>query len=328
MARDQYFEWKNYDELKTMIQNSGDIETLSPTELKELKELIAEFKAVEMQLKNNAGILSRADVTKTYTDLHGDFKDSAARFDTFVRADLAAMKFSGIISEERYNKLASMEGYAPMKRLIRDGILGKDGKLSGAGTSTKVSKISSLKQRTGGTHDIIDPLVSYGASHRETTLKAFKQIMMNKLFDQLQQFPQLAQRVPFKTVNIDGRVSRILGNGKNIESDPNVILKMKNGKPLAMEVNKEISQALEMILTPTERGGLERFVVGSARVFSMGTTGLYPLYALTNVTRDQQTALINTQNNYNPAEFPKYAALTAGILIKDKLEDMQYARFI
>ena len=60
----------------------------------------------------------------------------------------------------------------------------------------------------------------------------------------------------------------------------------------------------------------------------MGTTGLYPLYALTNVTRDQQTALINTQNNYNPAEFPKYAALTAGILIKDKLEDMQYARFI
>jgi hypothetical protein len=83
-----------------------------------------------------------------------------------------------------------------------------------------------------------------------------------------------------------------------------------------------------MIFKPTERGGLEKFVVGSARRFSQGTTGLYPLFALTNLTRDQQSALVNTQNAYNPGAFPKYAGLTASIMLKDKVSDLQYKKII
>lgn len=127
-------------------------------------------------------------------------------------------------------------------------------------------------------------------------LKVYKQITMNKLYDTIVQFPDIAQEVSFKTVNIDGRVSRILGDGTKLDDAKNVIIKMVDGKPKAVAIRDDFANVLEMIFKPMERGGLEQFVVGASRRFSQGTTGIYPLYALTNLSRDQQSALINTQN--------------------------------
>jgi len=296
--------------------------------LEDLKAKAKEVSDFESILDINSSILSREDVTKVTKENEEFYKPYVEKFDKFTRTDLQAMKSSGMISAERFQELSQLEGYAPMKRLMQDGLIGEDVKLPSSGKGAKAGKASSLKQRTGGTNDIIDPLISYAANHREVMLKAYKQIIMNKLYDTMVQFPDFAQEVEFRTVNIDGRVSRTLGDGTKLEDAPNVVIKMTDGKPRAIAINESFAKPLEMIFKPTERGGMEKFVVGSARRFSQGTTGLYPLYAATNLTRDQQTALVNTQNAYNPGAFPKYASMTAAIMLKDNFSDLQYKKVI
>jgi hypothetical protein len=69
-------------------------------------------------------------------------------------------------------------------------------------------------------------------------LKVYKQFIMNKLYDTMVQFPNFSQEVSFRTINIDGKVARILGDGTKLEDAPNVILKMTDGKPHAIAINE------------------------------------------------------------------------------------------
>lgn len=211
------------------------------------------MESLKTALKNNEGILSKNDVEDVFKELDPMFADFARRFDALTHEDLRALLNAGSISKEYFDELSEQTGYAPMKRLIDDGYIGENPSFSGAGkNSGKVSKASSMKKRTGGSHDIIDPAVAYAANHREVMMKTLKQHTMNRLFDAAVQFPELAQDVDFKTVNIDGRVMRILGNGKTLEDAPNVVIKMVDGKPKAAIMREDFSKALDAVFKQIE----------------------------------------------------------------------------
>lgn len=187
----------------------------------------------------------------------------------------------------------------------------------------KISKASQLKQRTGGTQSIINPLLGAISNHREAMMKGYKQMTLNRLYDTLAQIPELAQELEIRTTMIDGKVMRT-ANGKDISKDPNIIVKMEDGKPQAIAVSETISKPLEMIFTPQSMSLVENSFVGASRLFSKGTTGIYPLFAITNAIRDQFTALIHTQNNYIPI-YDQLRQLTPALLFKDSKE-YTYAR--
>lgn len=63
-------------------------------------------------------------------------------------------------------------------------------------------------------------------------------------------------------------------------------------------------------------------------MFSRGTTGIYPLYTATNLARDQQTALINTEFGYNPVEMPYWASLTFYTIATEAAGDSRYSKLM
>lgn len=91
-------------------------------------------------------------------------------------------------------------------------------------------------------------------SEREVMAKVHKQLTMNNLFDSLLQFPKLAQELTYRTTYIDGRVTRTLGDGTDINKAKDVIIKMVDGKPQVMQINKSFINTLELVFTPVEKG--------------------------------------------------------------------------
>lgn len=312
------------EQMKAMMEFMPSREDMQALELMEQK-----VRSLKTSIKNNEGILSEKDVEETFAELDPMFSEFGTRFDALTRADLKAMLDAGMIKQEYFDELSEQTGYAPMKRLIDDGFIGDNPEFSGFGSKAgKVTKASSMKQRTGGSHDIIDPVVAFAANHKEVMMKTYKQHVLNRVYDSITQFPELSQEVRFRTTNIDGRVTRTLGDGTKLEDAPNVVIKMVDGKPKAVAVREDFAEVLGMAFKPIETGTLEKFFVKSARLFSRGTTGAYPLYTVTNVARDQQTALINTQTNYNPALLPKYAALTLYMITSEHAGDAKYSKHI
>lgn len=312
IARDQIFEWKRLDEQKAKLaeMEKGFIETLEKGQTLEdlpasmtqdLTALRESVKDLETYLKRNSGILPRDKMQEMYDGYNEDFKTEAEIFDRLVASDLETLKASGILSQEKFDSYSQKQGYAPMRRLIEDDVVG-----SPSGTSSirisgvKVTKPKQLKQRSGGAHDIISPLLGAISNHREAMRKGYQQAITNKLYDTLLQFPDLAQEVDIRTVlTPEGKVLRTV-NGKDISTDPNVIMKMVDGKPKGMAISEEISKPLQDIFTPTAVSLPEAFFVGASRLFSKGTTGIYPLFAITNTIRDQFTAMVHTKENYIP----------------------------
>lgn len=245
-------------------------------------------------------------------------------FDELVAADLRFLRDTGVLSKEKYDEYSGRQGYAPMRRLIEDGLLGESsvpGAMRVGGV--KVSKPSQLKGRKGGTHDVIHPILGAIANHREAMRKGYRQMTMNRLYDTLVQFPDLAQEVKIETVKAGNKVIRMV-NGKDVTTDPNLIVRMRDGKPEAVAVSDEIRKPLEMIFEPARVGVLESASTTAARWFSKGTTSLYIPFAVTNFIRDQITAAIHTKTNYVPI-IDQAKHLFPALLNRDSAE-AQYAR--
>lgn len=71
-----------------------------------------------------------------------------------------------------------------------------DGIIGGAQTDTniggiKIGKATQIKSREGGTMDILNPVLGALQNHMEAVQKGYKQMTVNKVYDLVEQFPNL-----------------------------------------------------------------------------------------------------------------------------------------
>lgn len=149
----------------------------------------------------------------------------------------------------------------------------------------------------------MNPVIGVFLNHSEGTRKGYSQMMVNLLVDNLVRAEALrpyVQEVDVERVKV-GNVIEYRVNGRSVQDDPNVLVKYEDGKPSrAVIANKQVMDALKMVTEPFTRSLLEVALTAPARVFTTGTTGMFPAFSVGNATADQFTAYVNSRTGYRP----------------------------
>ncbi len=328
VARDQVYEWKELDALKEKYKEAQqlvllgaegmgikpeDLRNISKLEkeegtdysdlLKAVNDAIDAKKAMDAQQKylDRNGFL-REEVDGAYRLNKDRFTKEEQMYDKMVRADLDLLHNPevGIVTRESYDQYTAKEGYASMKRQFFDDIVGEEKAMPG-GAGKGASKPSSLKQRTGGQQQIINPVLNAMTNHIEITKKSIKQIVYNKVAKIAidGKAGELLQRVELKSFRDDtGRVTFPQ------EKDPNTIMARLDYKRVPVMVDQTIKNTIDNVLTFQSMNLFEHILVTSSRIFTIGTTGAYAPFSLVNYPADQWNAVLNTRNNYTPLKDP------------------------
>jgi hypothetical protein len=324
VARDQTFQWKELDRLKAEydtkapilelgekfgikmsdIKNNPEVAESMGVDVGEMEEIIKDAqeakRAYEAQKKylDNNGFL-REEVEQAYEGNKDRFAILEKQYDVLVREDLNLLHnpLVGMVNDERYDNLTAKEGYASMKRTFFDDILG-DAKEQYMGSGGKLApKISSLKKRTGGQQQIINPVLNGMVNHIEIMKKSMKMVIYNKVADIALKgtAPELFQKVQLRSFKDD--------TGKIIfpqEKDENIIMARINYKRTPILVDKLVKNTIDNTLTYQSMNMFEHLLTLSGRVFTIGTTGAFAPFSLVNFPADQWNAILNTRNNYTP----------------------------
>ena len=302
VARREHFAYKQLDELRVearkaseRISELGDLIKRSPAAMKEYKE---QLKPKIDDLRRLSSILakdgfSRPVIDEAYNKYKDQFIEQAKKFDNLVRADLDFVKDSGMVSQNTYDEFIKNEGYATFKRDVYNEVIGEAGEISSISRVSK--KVSSLKGRTGSQLTIINPIYSSIKNHSEIMRKGLKQIVLNKVYNLRKTFPEIMQKIPLvKVPRPEG------GFDYPQDRDPNILMAMENGQRKPLLASKEIMTVINELLTFKNVHIFERLVVKAARMFTKGTTGLYPPFAIQNFFVDQVTASAQTMTKYKP----------------------------
>lgn len=248
-----------------------------------------------------AGVLerdafSREDVDKAYEENKERFKSEEEMYDNLVAEDLALLNNEEVqlIDKATYNQLKSKQGYASFKRQFYDELVGESD--MPAAVRVGKTKVSSMISRKGSQRTIINPLLSALTNHSEILKKSMKQLVYNRVgaIGESAILPGL-----FQEIQVKAAVEK--GTGKISfpqEKDPNIIMARKDYKRKAILTNSEVKEILDTLLTYRNIDTFEQLWTGVTRTFTMGTTGLYPQFALTNFAVDQITATANSFNKF------------------------------
>ena len=291
IARDQVGQYERLDRMNARLKKMEDGE--------DKERLTKRRNDVIGYLKANESILSRKTVESVHNQYKMQFAKWSKKFDDMLRQDVELQHNVGLISNEHYKALKNSYGYAPMRRVLDDGIIGQlNGQLQISGFS--VPKMRQLKGRDGGTAEIVNPLVGAIANHIETIRKGYQQLTVNRTYDLMTEFPQFAQAINAVETPINGKVTYTTPDGKPLNMDENIITKYVDGKPQAMVLSSDLVEVLRSVFRPERRGELEKFVTNATGAFVKGTTGLYTPFATINLIRDQWSAVTHTKNGYKP----------------------------
>lgn len=140
----------------------------------------------------------------------------------------------------------------------------------------------------------------------------------------MREYPQFSQAVEVVTTIVNGKPTYTSPTGKPLNMDENIITKMENGKPKAMALSGELIETLKSVFHPPKRGGVEKIFAGATNMFTKGTTGVYVPFFLTNLIRDQFTAVAHTKNGYIPVWSQMKEILP--LLWKKKSKEAEYMR--
>jgi len=245
-------------------------------------------------LKNDG--FSRDEIDTAYSENKERFAQEEKLYDMLVREDLEMMREVGLVSASQYEKLSSQQGYASFKREFYDEIVGDFDGAIGPITVGK-TKVSSLIGRKGSERTIINPLYNGMASHSEVMRKVLKQVVYNKIgaIGVSAALPTTFQKLQLKVAK-DKNTGAILYPQ---ERDPNIIMaRDENGKRVPILVDKQVKSIVDDVLTYKNVEVFEKLYLGLSRMFTAGTTGLYPQFAATNFVVDQITAQVNSNNKY------------------------------
>lgn len=236
----------------------------------------------------------REEIEEAYAENKERFKDEETMFDALSREDLALMNNPEVqlLDNKTFNQLKSKEGYASFKRQFYDEIVG-DNDAPGV-ARVGGTKVSSLINRTGSERTIINPLYSAIANHSEIVRKSMKQVVYNQIgkLGASAIMPTIMQVVPLQTAK----------QGEKIifpqEKDNNVVMARQNYKRVPVLMDGEIKTIIDSLLTHKNVDTFTQLYTGLSRLFTAGTTGLYPSFALTNFMVDQITATANSYNKF------------------------------
>ncbi len=242
---------------------------------------------------------SRGDTDEAYEQNKERFKQHEKMFDTLTREDLNFLNNGEIqlLTPKQHKKLTSQQGYASFKRQFYDEIVGDQNEVGG---SVKVGgvKVSSLLRRKGSQKTIFNPLYSALNNHSEVMRKGLKQLVYNRIMD-----IGLSGIHPtlFQELNTITSVDKQTGVVRfPQEKDPNIIMGRKDYKRKPVLVDSKLKKILDDTLTYENVEIFEKIVLRASRVFTQGTTGLYPQFTATNYVVDQPTGAVNSTNKFIP----------------------------
>ena len=290
------------------IDEAMKVEGLDPKDLatlkKDLRQAVAEHRMAEQKRKALNDILDKDNMSRSNADSAvklakkqiPDIDKTEDMFDKLVRADLDLMLEVGLITPEAHTKYAGRKGYVTFMRDMYDDLYNpRTGAL--AGQSQMSSKtVKSTKKRTGSERTIIDPIYASIANHDEITRKAMRQEVWNKVGALADKVPGLMQQEKLVTI-VDKTTGAISYPQDN---DTKIVMARKNGKRIPYEINAEIKTHLDMVLTPKSVDLAEQLLTGASRLFTKGTTGLYPAFAAMNIIVDQFSATAQSRTGYIP----------------------------
>jgi len=302
IARDQHFlhleldkKHRAAEEAAKILAGAREGEQIAGKDVEELKKAIKDFAELREQLAKNR--IPRQLAISAYEQDKDIMAPFAKEFDTFTRAmvDLAGDPTVGLLTPDQVAQYHSREGYAPLKRDVFDDILAGESSFGGG----RSIKPSSFKQRTGSELPIIDPLFSFPHDMAEVFRKSIKQLVINKVANILEEFPQsgLAEPQQLKPF-VDKETGKI---SYPQERDPNILMaRSPDGKRKPYLVNAELKKVIEELLDYRSADILARIMRGTSRIFTASTTGLYPPFALMNVISDQIQAASNSMHKTIP----------------------------
>ncbi len=302
IARDQYFEFLKLDQLRS------DAQTAVSTEQRH--QLIKDYQDQLMYLKRQNW--NRKDIEAAYADYRDQFQKYGDEFNQYTRASLKMIAQAGLITPKQYAEMAVKESYAPMKRQIYDDILGPESDRVGAAIKVGGTKISSMLRRTGGMQTIVNPLYQAIVDMGEVYNKTMKQRSVNSVLNLASHFPDFFHRLQLTTL-VDKETGRVVYPQ---EKDNNIMMMRVAGKRVPYLVDHDIKAFIENYMTPIQISVMEKMGNFTARLFTKGTTSLYPFFAFNNFIQDQVFALGNTRTKLVPV-LDAAKLLHEGLLKKD-----------
>lgn len=250
-------------------------------------------------LKANEQILPRDLIERVHKNGKKEFSELANKFDNLLRADMEYLHSVGTLSNDHFEAIKNSYGYAPIRRSIDDGIIGTNNteiQISGF----KIPKAKQLKSRDGGTMEIINPLLGAIQNHVEAMQKGYKQMTLNRVYDLMKEWPQFSQAIDPIISLVNGIPTYTTPQGKPLTLDENIIIKMEDGKSKPMVLSGELIETIQSVFNPRPKSGFEKALVSPTQLFTKGTTGLYVPFFLTNLIRDQFSAIAHSKNGYIP----------------------------
>lgn len=261
----------------------------SLVELEGIKAMYDKIKIEADDLKEilkNDGFDAK-EAAKAYLDNKDLFQSYEKMYDELNQSTLDLMTNPEIklISQKEYRKLSSKKGYASFKRqffdeLVNEGleeVSGADSFLTNktSGRPSQSSKLSSLKQRKGSNRSIINPILSLIATQKEASRKAMKQLINNQILEtaKTSAFGSMFQIVPLKT-HFDketGMVSFPQEQNKNI-----IMARAGDAIRVPILVDTQVKEIIDNVLTPANIGAFGKLVASVSRMFTSGTTALFP----------------------------------------------------
>lgn len=301
VARRKFYEFKSLDELNDSIKSVKEalMEELDIDTRKQLRDNLIQLTSERDHLQeviDNDGIL-RNEASEAFNSHAERFRSPAEMYDKLTREDVEMLYKARLITKQEREEYLANVGYASFKREIFNEIVASDTGFADHTVRIGRTKVSSMIRRRGSERAILSPVYNGITNHMEITRKAMQKVVENKLSDEIvDHFPALFQKIAVQTaVDQHGRVTFPQEKDKNI-----IMARDKDGKRVAIMVNKEVKNVIDNILNQHNFGFFAKLLIGLNRLFTKGTTALYYQFSLPNFIVDQLTSFTNTQNNYIP----------------------------
>ncbi len=312
-ARREHFSYKELDVLKEEFLQEVENLKATPKDQRTTKDQdglspLDRAKAAKVKYQELKELLdrdgfSRGEVDSAYLENKDRFTKEEKMFDTLTKEDLKFLSDEDVqlITPNQYQELTSKQGYASFKRQFYNEVVGENNEIP---IQTRVGKnrVSSLLRRRGSQQAIISPLTSAITNHSEIMRKGLRQVVYNKITDigTSAAFPNIFQDLQLK-VSVDPKTGALFYPQ---EKDPNIVMGRLDYKRKPVLVDAEIKNVLDNVLTYRNVDTFARLYTGLSRLFTAGTTGYYPPFAVVNLLRDQITAQANTVNRYKTLYSP------------------------
>jgi len=327
VARRQHFDYLELDELAqkiidiqaaydnmatSLVKNDGVAEADVAKEIRKLKNAdgLSLDEELEQAINDRAELAQvleqdgfvREKMTNVYEHNKAQYAQDEKMYDTLVAEDLDFLAAPEIqlVKKKKRDELKKKQGYATYKREVEDQIVGE----ANGSSAIKVgkTKVSSMMRRTGSEKSIYNPIYGAILNHSEIIKKGLQQAVYNRIGD-----IAMTGGLPLLFENGTLEVHRDEKSGRLSypqERDPHIIMARIKEKRVPILVDAQIKFIIDNALTYKHMHIFEQLLVTAAKMFTLGTTGFYWIFPVTNVPQDQITAAVNSSHKFIPLISP------------------------